>query len=324
MMGRTARIADLWRAVAGRHPEVARRLIAVQTTLDRGTPADDPAAATEATLALLERGEVAEIWLLLAVLRAVLPDSATVRRVVRSVRTDGADRTLAQLLRDNPGTDGRTVEIVTGEVLVDVTNTARVTFATGIQRVARETSRRWVRHDPTYVGWHPDLPALQRLSPSQQARALAGSLPTAEDDSGRSAVIVPWQCRYLLVELQVEPRLMSELQAVAEFSPNSTACIGFDCVPLTSAETTAAESVSNGFARHLAAAAHMDRIATISHAAEVEYTGWRAMLAGTGLRGPAVSTVLLPSDRTRRESRIAAGDVGQLRAGRTPDGARRG
>ncbi len=271
---------------------VSERLALVHAVLEQ--PVDDPADLLDATEDLLERGDPGELWLLLAVVGAVLPDAATVRRTARAVRADGANRTLRDLLRSV--TDGRSVEVVTDQVLVDVTNTSTVSFATGIQRVARETSRRWQRHHPIFVGWQRERPALRRLSSPEQERALHGGPPVAvaEDDN----VLVPWRCHYLLVELQVEPRLMSQLQAIAEISPNRTACIGFDCVPLTTGETVAADSVSNGFARHLAAAAHMDRVATISRAAEVEYAGWRAMLAGTGLAGPRLTTVLLPSDRT--------------------------
>ena len=41
------------------------------------------------------------------------------------------------------------VEVVTGRVLVDVHHTARNLFATGIQRVVRETARRWIRDHRT-------------------------------------------------------------------------------------------------------------------------------------------------------------------------------
>ena len=73
------------------------------------------------------------------------------------------------------------------------------------------------------------------------------------------------------------------------------------------AETTA-EGMPIGFAHYLAAAAHVDRIATISGAAEVEYRGWRSMLAGTGLAGPDICCIPLPvhadtpSDTARRQA----------------------
>ena len=50
----------------------------------------------------------------------------------------------------------------------------------------------------------------------------------------------------------------------------------------------------SAFANYLAAAAHVDRIATISAAAELEYRGWRTMLAGAGLPGPDICCIPLP------------------------------
>jgi glycosyltransferase involved in cell wall biosynthesis len=71
--------------------------------------------------------------------------------------------------------------------------------------------------------------------------------------------------------------------------------IGFDCVPMTTAETTAL-GVSEAFATNLAAVRHMDKISTISAAAGVEYAGWRKMLSSIGQKGPEISVDLLPSE----------------------------
>jgi glycosyltransferase involved in cell wall biosynthesis len=80
---------------------------------------------------------------------------------------------------------------------------------------------------------------------------------------------------------------------MAEFSGSTAAVIGFDCVPLTSAETTA-YGMSGGFAWNLAAVARMDRVAAISSSAATEYRGWRQMLPGAGLRGPEITAIPLP------------------------------
>jgi glycosyltransferase involved in cell wall biosynthesis len=92
------------------------------------------------------------------------------------------------------------------------------------------------------------------------------------------------------------------------FSRSVTGIIGHDCVPVTASETTA-EGMSAGFANYLAAAAHVDRIATTCRAAQQEYAGWRAMLAGAGQSGPDIRCVPLPvqanvpSDTARAEAR---------------------
>jgi glycosyltransferase involved in cell wall biosynthesis len=83
---------------------------------------------------------------------------------------------------------------------------------------------------------------------------------------------------------------------MVRYSGNRTGVIGFDCVPLSTAETVQSPEVSNGFAANLAAIAHVDTVATISRAAATEYGGWRTMLAGTGLPGPRIQPVLLPAE----------------------------
>jgi glycosyltransferase involved in cell wall biosynthesis len=106
-------------------------------------------------------------------------------------------------------------------------------------------------------------------------------------------VLVPWRGSYVLPELLAEPPRARALQALVEFSGCDTAVIGFDCVPLTSAETTA-YGMSGGFALNLASVARMRRLAAISHSAATEYRGWRAMLTGAGLPGPEITPIPLP------------------------------
>jgi glycosyltransferase involved in cell wall biosynthesis len=97
----------------------------------------------------------------------------------------------------------------------------------------------------------------------------------------------------VLPELLAEPIRAQALQAMLEFSGGTGSMIGFDCVPLTSAETTA-EGMSGGFSLMLAAMANGQRIAAISGGAANEYLGWRDMLAGAGLSGPQIAAISLP------------------------------
>jgi glycosyltransferase involved in cell wall biosynthesis len=106
-------------------------------------------------------------------------------------------------------------------------------------------------------------------------------------------VVVPWRCRYLLPDLAAEVARTGYLQALAQFSGSSLSLIGYDLVPITTAETSH-EGMAPGFARNLAAARYADVIVPISHAAAGEYRGWRDMLAGTGLAGPRIEPVVLP------------------------------
>jgi len=104
---------------------------------------------------------------------------------------------------------------------------------------------------------------------------------------------VPWRCTYVLPELAVEPARTARMLALARWSGSRTGVIGFDCVPLSTAETVGA-GMGSAFAGNLAAVRHMDAVVAISHTAGQEYAGWRRMLAGTGLGGPRIDVAMLP------------------------------
>ena len=270
-----------------------------------GMPTDgDTSELVGATASALATGRTDELWLAMAVLTATMPDHLAVIRAVRTARLDGPLAALDEALHSgamrlyrqhSPELEHCEVEVITGQVVVDVNNTAKSEFATGIQRVARETARRWHRdHHPLFVGWHQDRPALLRLLPPELRRALYGIEPGELPERRGRAVLVPWRCEYVLPELIAELDRVGALHALFRFSGNPSAAIGFDCVPLTVPETVAAEPVVIGFAAKLASLAHVGRLATISGGAAREYGGWRSMLAGTGLPGPEISTIPLP------------------------------
>ena len=273
-----------------------------------GTLAVPPAATTEALVAQLRRRlanpSADELWLALAVLTATLPASSAIERAMRSCRLDGPlaaldealhARSLAGYLRHRRDLELSEVEVLTGQVVVDLHNTSSTRITTGIQRVARETAQRWQRsHAPVFVAWHPRRAALVRLSEYEASGdAGANGVPTRAHSADR-AVLVPWRCTYVLPELMAELPRVAALQGLFRYSGNASAAIGYDCVPLMVPETVASDAVVNGFAAMLAGLAHADRIATISEAAAVEYRGWRRMLAGAGLTGPDITAIALP------------------------------
>jgi glycosyltransferase involved in cell wall biosynthesis len=287
-----------------RGPQTRRQAMRTRLTtlLDiLGTPAPTPTSdpAGNLTRALREAGPE-EVWLALAIMSGRLPDTPAVMRTLRSLRLDGPVPALFASLKASGGLDTSTwspVEVVTGCVLVDVSHTSRVPIATGIQRVVRQSIQRWERdHDPVFVGWSFGFGALHRLSATERDRALNGFRESAAplwDPFDRDPVLVPWRCTFLVPELPAEPERTDRFQALATYSRCRTGLIGFDCVPMTDGETSA-DGMSGAFARYLAAAAHVDRITTISRASESEYLGWKAMLAGSGQPGPDIRAIPLP------------------------------
>jgi len=257
----------------------------------------DPGDLLDSVVARLDGAGPEEWWLTAAVLTATLPEAPDVVRSWRTARVDGPAEALDRLVRQVPlGLRGglAEVEVVTGEVLVDLAHTSRTELATGIQRVARLTAVRWHRdHDVRLVGWRDDGRALRPLTRREAARALHGSTEGIGADRHDNRVVVPWRATYLLPELAPERDRTRRLLALARFSRSTTGVIGFDCVPVSSAETTDA-NVSEAFINNLAAVRHFGRVAAISRAAAGEYEGWRHMLSAIGEPGPDVVAVDLP------------------------------
>lgn len=239
-------------------------------------------------------------WLLLAVLEGRLPTRPAVVATARQAELDGLHTCVAAVahraLRQPASSGWPAVRVVTDRVLLDVHNTALAGIATGVQRVTREVSRRWNR-DPgvMMVGWSRDLDAIRALSAAEVHRLVGGDdeAPVVEVDDGES-VVVPWGCLYVVPELATEPLRTERLSCLAACSGNPFSMIGYDLIPVTTAETC--YDVSSGFVGILTAARHARSVAPISAAAGEEWLGWRRMLAGTGYPGPDIQPVLLPTE----------------------------
>jgi glycosyltransferase involved in cell wall biosynthesis len=250
---------------------------------------------------LLAPAEASAVWLTLSVLEGRLATTPEVRRTVRAIRLDGVGAAFGAaaahvattwLAGFRPRSE---VRVLSKAVLVDLDHTARAGLATGIQRVARETVKRWnTVHDLRLVGWDHEYQHLRLLTPSECTKALTGTGRAPKGDAP-DVVVVPWESTYLLPELSPERPRNERIAALAQFARCRTGVIGFDCVPMTTAETTAL-GVGEAFATNLAAVRHMDAVSTISAAAGVEYGGWRKMLSSVGQEGPEISVNLLPSE----------------------------
>jgi glycosyltransferase involved in cell wall biosynthesis len=147
------------------------------------------------------------------------------------------------------------------------------------------------------IGWAEEFGHFRRLSPAEVDCVTRGATmdPSVARSSALDPVLVPWKCTYLVAELPIESGRTARHQAFACFSGSTTGLIGHDCIPMTARETVN-DGMALNFANFLAAAAHVDRIATISSAAETEFRGWRTMLAGTGLPGPDIRCIPEPVD----------------------------
>jgi glycosyltransferase involved in cell wall biosynthesis len=287
-----------------RRRALAARIESVLSTVGACPDGSEPGALLNALDAHLRQAPRSEGWLACAVITGHLPGAAEVHELYRAGRLGQGLAYLFHLLSAYGQLGAplwHNVEILTDTVVVDLHHTARNLFATGIQRVAREAARRWRRdHQLVLVGWTEGYTAYRRLSDPECEAALNGSSSSPGAHSRRSTssstmqqdVVVPWRCVHIVPELPAEPVRAHRYQGFVAFSESTTGLIGYDCVPLVAANTCA-EGMAHGFATFLAAAAHLDRIATISRASALEYEGWRTMLAGIGQDGPDIQVIPL-------------------------------
>ncbi|MCC2335680.1 glycosyltransferase family 4 protein [Cellulomonas wangsupingiae] len=320
-MSTEAEVRRAVRALTGGSPAATgarARLATVVRTLSGQEPPTDPRGLVASFDDLLAGAAPDATWLTLAVLQGAMPRDAEVLAHVRAVALDGPLTGFADVLAGprapwRRAVAGRDVEVLSDVVLVDLAHTSRTSLATGIQRVARQTARRWAdAHDVVLVGWTADGRALRRLTPDEVRVALHGG-PVPSRALATDRVVLPWRATYVLPELATEQERTERILALARWSGSRTGVVGFDCVPITSAETIGT-GMGAAFAQNLAAVRHMDRVATISHAAAGEYRGWRRMLTGAGLDGPEIAPVVLPveaqpasaEDVRRARSRFAA------------------
>ena len=191
------------------------------------------------------------------------------------------------------------IELVTGGVLVEVDFSSRHDIHTGIQRVVRSTVPRWHRdHDLRLVAWTPGRAALRTLAEPETARILRWGDDDDIDDRHPSHIVyrlvVPWRSVVVLPEV---PALdtCSRLTALAESSGNRVVAIGYDCIPVVSADLVPIAE-PNRFVRYLTVVKYLHRVAGISVSATAEFRGFADMLGTQGLPGPTVVECALPVD----------------------------
>jgi Glycosyltransferase len=245
------------------------------------------------------------VWLTLAVVAACLPTADEVRRVRRELRLASeatAYRVLmAATMRSPYGFAAEDVEVeIVDDVVVDVDFCARNRHNTGIQRVVRQTMARWHGHRPmTPVAWSDDLGAFRRLGADELQRVVdwPGSRvsPAPAETGAPTRVVVPWNTAVLHLEVPARHHLPG-LAALAEFSGNRVGLIGYDTIPIVSADTVPIAETER-FVHYLTLVKHSHRVAGISDTATNEFAGFASAAAAQALPGPTTVSVPLPVDR---------------------------
>jgi glycosyltransferase involved in cell wall biosynthesis len=300
---------------AGHDQALAQRLrAAAEVLIDAPLPPveADPWRDAAQLLDLLVAAVRAELspdrmWLLMIAVSTAYPEPGELREAVRQFELLDMDEATVWLMRTclsharRFGSPYRTLRVVDDGVVVDVNFSARYNLHTGIQRVVRTTLPRWQRdHDLVPVAWTKCSGAMRTLMPPEQERIFAWqeSIDTTELDNQPErdqqwTLIVPWRSVVVLAEVPMMSAC-ARLAAMAELSGNEVVAVGYDCIPIVSADLVPLEA--DRFVRYLSIIRNARRVAGISISATTEFQGFADMLPTQGLSGPHVFECLLPID----------------------------
>jgi glycosyltransferase involved in cell wall biosynthesis len=296
------------------------RLLAVRHVL---APESDSETATPNLLHALARAvqdapAPDRVWLLASAIVGAFPTPGQVagfrRRLDLAAPGAAMFAALTATIDRASATQGamRRLELVERSVIVDVAFCASHEHNTGIQRVVRETMPKWrdAGHPMRFVTWTDDASSFRDLSEVEADRVLNWhdrEYPSGHDkrhgpsesgDTSIATMVIPWRSHVFLPEVPAF-ELCEPLAAIAEFSGNSVSLIGYDAIPLVSAEGQRAEE-SERFAHYLTVVKHADRVLAISESAAEEFRGFVDALGAQGLQGPDVVAVPLAVEVPQR------------------------
>lgn len=242
------------------------------------------------------------VWLLYAAVSGCLPTSEQVIAFTRNLQLLPVYETTMWVLDQtlstgDVGIAAMRMEILSGQIVVDVDHTARNDLHTGIQQVVRQVLPIMSEeYDVTPVAWTEPAQAMRELRPEEANRVLNwdSGLVGDEGESHDPTLIVPWRSVVVLPEVPF-PDACTRLSALARYSGNEVVAIGYDCIPVLSADLVPRHE-SDRFAAYLTVIKHAYRVAAIGSTALAEFEGFRAALAPQGLAGPSVVEIPLPVD----------------------------
>lgn len=170
---------------------------------------------------------------------------------------------------------------------------------------------RWSRdHDVVPVAWTSSNESMRRLEPVELARVVHYGIPF-EDVVAEPQItlVVPFNSTVLVLEVPSHG-LCDQLESVAEYSGNKVGLLGYDAIPVVSADTVP-DPETERFVKYLSVVKHSHRVAGISAAATGEFAGFARALAAQGLTGPETVSIPLPVDIPDHEIVPPAGADGK-------------
>jgi glycosyltransferase involved in cell wall biosynthesis len=294
-------------------PALWQRLHTVAPVLLETVPAtdDDPFAAAGQLLDAVVRS-VAEdpgngrLWLLLIALTGEFPTHDDLMDVRRALELhQGAiaqhvllDRCLAMIAA--PEDTVAELDLITDRPVIDVDFSARNELMTGIQRVVRHTVPRWLEHHEfVLTAWTTSRTAMRRLDPPEMQRVVSfhdradGSRGKQVEGSRPHRLVAPWHVPVILTEVP-EPGHAERLAALGQHSGSPLGLIGYDCIPVVSADLVTQHDQEK-FIAYLDVVKFASTVACISEPSAEEFAGFVDMVHPQALPGPRVVVCSLPT-----------------------------
>ncbi|MEZ3159107.1 glycosyltransferase [Microbacterium sp. BWT-B31] len=283
---------------------LAERLAAAAPYLLGDLPSDartdDPSVRASALLgALIEAarpsGANPERWLLFVAVFGRYPGSSEFLRFARSLESDRPEVAtqwlLAHALQGHGPYFDQGMRVVSDRPVAELSSSASADYVTGIQRVVRETLRRWSEsHRFTPAMWHETDWGLRSLSVTEMRRLQLHG-PQAQEPPIDS-LIVPFRTDVLFLDAP-DGRKADAWACMARFSGNRVSHVGYDLIPISSADLRSHGEAGNS-AAYLSVIKHSHKVACISDTTRREFAGVARAFPAQGLKGPLVGSVPLP------------------------------
>lgn len=253
---------------------------------------------------LLEDLRIDHLWLLFVAVSARYPTRDELLDCQRTFELSGPfEATLWLLDCALEGALGgsaprRDMVLLRDTVVVEVDHSAQYSLHTGVQQVVREVMPRWSRdHLVIPVAWTNNCGVHRALSRRELQRVVSWGRGEAggpsDDGADAGAILVPWQCVIVMTEVPFGDAPL-RLSPLAQSSGNHVVAIGYDCIPVVSADLVPSLD-SSRFVEYLSVIKHAHSVAAISASARAEFQGFVEALPSQGLQGPAVFECLLPA-----------------------------
>ncbi len=201
--------------------------------------------------------------------------------------------------------------------VVDPTMTATRDVHTGIQRVVRELTSRWLKNSNVAIAvfekelgvWrYADKAELARLT--QWTGAAKRGNEVIQNATARS-ILVPWHTTFILPEAGSGFARSDRTRALVRYSGTQTSCILFDLVPYVLSETC-----NNGiivrFSKQMSIVRQSKRVSTISKAVGKDLEGLNVAFRHQGIPGPQIKAHPLPVEAVNVAADVIQSVAGEL------------